>query len=122
MAYGSLWSMLHDQIPVIRRYSGAGTVIVDDGTSLPPLSAIKMLQPYPHPICHGPANCIVDLVTSISAKMIMHLITTSLVEMGVYYSCLLPISGSRSHVNFLCRMKEHVPSRSTFYRKNHQIS
>lgn len=46
--------MLRDQIPVIRRFSGGGTVIIDDGTLFVSLicnkNAIPGLQPYPHPI------------------------------------------------------------------------
>ncbi|CAL9170431.1 unnamed protein product [Musa hybrid cultivar] len=67
------------------------------------------------------ARCFMDLVTSISVKMIMHLITTSLVEMNMEYlklpSCALKYRSTRSHVKFLCRMKEHAPSRSTFIER-----
>ena len=46
--------MLRDQIPVIKRFTGGGTVIVDDGTVFISFicnkNAIPGLQPYPHPI------------------------------------------------------------------------
>lgn len=46
--------MLRDRIPVIRRFSGGGTVIVDSDTIFVTLicnkEAIPGLQPYPQPI------------------------------------------------------------------------
>lgn len=46
--------MLRDQIPVIRRFSGGGTVIIDNGTLFVSLichkNTIPGLQPYPRPI------------------------------------------------------------------------
>lgn len=46
--------VLHDQVPVIRRFTGGGTVIVDEGTIFVTFicnkSAIPGLQPYPRPI------------------------------------------------------------------------
>ncbi|KAL9266904.1 Inactive lipoate--protein ligase 2-like protein [Drosera capensis] len=47
-------SVLCDQIPVIRRFTGGGTVIVDDGTVFVTFicnkDAVPGLQPYPRPI------------------------------------------------------------------------
>lgn len=49
-----LETVLRDRIPVIRRFTGGGTVIVDEGTIFITLicnkDAIPGLQPYPHPI------------------------------------------------------------------------
>ncbi|PKA60340.1 hypothetical protein AXF42_Ash008399 [Apostasia shenzhenica] len=46
--------VLQDQIPIIRRFTGGGTVIVDDGTIFVTFicnkDAIPGLQPYPRPI------------------------------------------------------------------------
>ncbi|GAB4860912.1 hypothetical protein Ancab_036073 [Ancistrocladus abbreviatus] len=46
--------VLHDQIPVIRRFTGGGTVIVDDGTVFVTFicnkDAVPGLQPYPRSI------------------------------------------------------------------------
>ncbi|XP_052189025.1 uncharacterized protein LOC127799232 isoform X3 [Diospyros lotus] len=51
-----LGSVLQDQIPVIRRFSGGGTVIVDSGTIFVTLicnrDAVPGVQPYPHAIMH----------------------------------------------------------------------
>ncbi|KAF8378694.1 hypothetical protein HHK36_030043 [Tetracentron sinense] len=49
-----LESVLRDRVPVIRRFSGGGTVIVDCGTIFVSFicnkDAVPGLQPYPHPI------------------------------------------------------------------------
>ena len=45
--------MLRDLIPVIRRFTGGGTVIVDSGTIFTMLICNKDVpgvQPYPHPV------------------------------------------------------------------------
>ncbi|KAK4803256.1 hypothetical protein SAY86_001459 [Trapa natans] len=46
--------VLHDEIPVIRRFTGGGTVIVDPGTIFATFicnkEAVPGLQPYPRPI------------------------------------------------------------------------
>lgn len=46
--------VLHDEIPVIRRFTGGGTVIVDRGTIFVTLicnqDTVPGLQPYPRPI------------------------------------------------------------------------
>lgn len=46
--------VLRDQIPVVRRFSGGGTVIVDSGTVFVSFicnkDAVPGLQPYPRPI------------------------------------------------------------------------
>lgn len=46
--------VLRDRIPVIRRFTGGGTVIVDEGTIFITFicnkDAVPGLQPYPHPI------------------------------------------------------------------------
>lgn len=47
-------SVLQQKIPVIKRFTGGGTVIVDDGTIFVSFicnkDAVPNLQPYPHPI------------------------------------------------------------------------
>lgn len=47
-------SVLRDGVPVIRRFTGGGTVIVDSGTVFVTLicnkEAVAGLQPYPRPI------------------------------------------------------------------------
>lgn len=47
-------SVLQDEIPVIRRFTGGGTVVVDSGTIFVTLicnkDAVAGLQPYPRPI------------------------------------------------------------------------
>ena len=47
-------TVLNDRIPVIRRFSGGGTVIVDHGTVFVSFicnkDAVSGLQPYPQPI------------------------------------------------------------------------
>lgn len=49
-----LKSVLRDHVPVIRRFSGGGTVIVDDGTIFVTFicnkDVIPGLQAYPYPI------------------------------------------------------------------------
>ncbi|GMP30578.1 hypothetical protein CsSME_00005185 [Camellia sinensis var. sinensis] len=51
-----LGSVLQDQVPVIRRFTGGGTVIVDPGTTFVPLICnrddVPGVQPYPHSIMH----------------------------------------------------------------------
>lgn len=47
-------SVLQERIPVIKRFTGGGTVIVDSGTVFVTLicskEAVSGLQPYPRPI------------------------------------------------------------------------
>lgn len=51
-----LRKVVQDQVPVIKRFSGGGTVIVDDGTLFVTLicsrGAVQGIQPFPRPIMH----------------------------------------------------------------------
>ncbi|KAK3036613.1 hypothetical protein RJ639_030182 [Escallonia herrerae] len=80
-------SVLRDQIPVIRRFTGGGTVIVDHGTIFVTFicnkEAVPTVQPYPRSIMH--------------------------------WSSLL-YNEARNHKEFLCGMKDYLP-RSAFINK-----
>ncbi|KAK0585150.1 hypothetical protein LWI29_023982 [Acer saccharum] len=68
--------VLRDRVPVIRRFTGGGTVIVDSGTVFITLicnkDAVPGVQPYPVPSCLGVVCCIMKcfegLVISNSGK------------------------------------------------------
>ncbi|XP_042454886.1 putative lipoate-protein ligase A [Zingiber officinale] len=140
--------VLRDQIPVIRRFSGGGTVIIDNGTLFVSLicnkNAIPGLQPYPHPIMswtgqlYGQVLCEFgdfhlrendyafnshkfggNAQSIIKDRWIHH--TSFLWDYDAKNMEYLKLPSrapkyrsARSHVEFLCRMKDYVPSRTSF--------
>ncbi|WOK97584.1 hypothetical protein Cni_G06292 [Canna indica] len=146
-----LKSVLRDQIPIIRRFTGGGTVIVDGGTIFVSFicnkNAIPGLQPYPHPIMSWSAQLYSDVLSGfgdfhlrendyafnsrkfggnaqsiIKERWIHH--TSFLWDYDVKNMEYLKLPArapryrsARSHVEFLCRMKDYIPSRSTFVER-----
>ncbi|XP_042406284.1 putative lipoate-protein ligase A [Zingiber officinale] len=140
--------VLRDQIPVIRRFSGGGTVIIDNGTLFVSLicnkNAIPGLQPYPHPIMSWTGQMYGQVLREfgdfhlrendyafnshkfggnaqsiIKDRWIHH--TSFLWDYDARNMEYLKLPSrapkyrsARSHVEFLCRMKNYVPSRTTF--------
>ncbi|XP_010917062.1 uncharacterized protein [Elaeis guineensis] len=146
-----LKSVLRDHVPVIRRFSGGGTVIVDDGTIFVTFicnkDAIPGLQPYPHPIMSWTGQLYGDVLhgfgdfhlqendyafsthkfggnaQSITKNRWVHH-TSFLWDYDINNMEYLKLPSrapkyrsARPHVEFLCRMKEYVPSRSTFIER-----
>lgn len=144
-------SVLRDSIPVIRRFTGGGTVIVDDGTIFVTLIcnkvAIPGLQPYPRPIMSWTGDLYDEVLReygdfrlrendyafgsrkfggnaqSITKKRWIHH-TSFLWDYDVKNMGYLkhPMKApdyrlARNHIDFLCRMKDYVPSRSRFIEK-----
>ncbi|XP_008806023.2 putative lipoate-protein ligase A isoform X2 [Phoenix dactylifera] len=146
-----LKSVLRDRVPVIRRFSGGGTVIVDDGTIFVTFicnkDAIPGLQPYPHPLMSWTGQLYKDVLhgfgdfhlqendyaigsrkfggnaQSITKNRWVHH-TSFLWDYDIKNMEYLKIPSrapkyrsARPHVEFLCRMTEYVPSRSTFIER-----
>ncbi|KAG9451360.1 hypothetical protein H6P81_011325 [Aristolochia fimbriata] len=144
-------SVLREGIPVIRRFSGGGTVIVDEGTIFVTLicgkDAVPDLQPYPRSIMswtgelYGKAfegtadfrlreNDYVfgDLkfggnAQSITKDRWLHH-TSFLWDYDVRNMTYLRMPRrrpeyrrARNHKEFLCAMKNYLPTRSTFIAK-----
>nr|XP_009390305.1 PREDICTED: putative lipoate-protein ligase A [Musa acuminata subsp. malaccensis]XP_009390306.1 PREDICTED: putative lipoate-protein ligase A [Musa acuminata subsp. malaccensis]XP_009390307.1 PREDICTED: putative lipoate-protein ligase A [Musa acuminata subsp. malaccensis] len=146
-----LKSVLRDQIPVIKRFTGGGTVIVDDGTVFISFicnkNAISGLQPYPHPIMSWTGQLYSEVLRGfgdfhlrendyafnshkfggnaqsiIKERWIHH--TSFLWDYDIKNMEYLKLPtrapkyrSARPHVDFLCRMKEYVPSKSTFIER-----
>ncbi|CAL9081962.1 unnamed protein product [Musa textilis] len=146
-----LESVLRDQIPVIKRFTGGGTVIVDDGTVFISFicnkNAIPGLQPYPHPIMSWTSQLYSEVLRGfgdfhlrendyafnshkfggnaqsiIKERWIHH--TSFLWDYDIKNMEYLKLPtrapkyrSARPHVNFLCRMKEYVPSKSMFIER-----
>ncbi|CAL5325842.1 unnamed protein product [Camellia sinensis] len=93
-----LGSVLQDQVPVIRRFTGGGTVIVDPGTTFVTLICnrddVPGVQPYPRSIMHWSGLLYNKVFEGI----------------GDFH---LRENAARSHKEFVCRMKEYMP-RSVF--------
>ncbi|KAK2996147.1 hypothetical protein RJ639_029419 [Escallonia herrerae] len=99
-------SVLRDQIPVIRRFTGGGTVIVDHGTIFVTFicnrDAVPTVQPYPRSIMHWSSLLYNEVFQGIG--------NFKLRENGKRLSL------ARNHKEFLCRMKDYLP-RSAFINK-----
>ncbi|XP_072978238.1 uncharacterized protein [Typha angustifolia] len=143
--------VLSDHIPVIKRFSGGGTVIVDAGTIFVTLicnkDVVPGLQPYPQPIMSWTGQLYGEVLRgfgdfhlrendyafssrkfggnaqSITRKRWIHH-TSFLWDYDTNNMDYLKLPtrapkyrSTRSHVEFLCRMKEYVPSRSTFIER-----
>lgn len=143
--------VLQDQVPVIRRFTGGGTVIVDAGTIFVTFicnkSAIDGLQPYPRPImswtgklyekvfqtCGGfhlrendyafGAQKFAGNAQSITKNRWIHH-TSFLWDYNVKSMEYLKMPNrtpvyrlARNHVEFLCRLKDKMTSRSTFIER-----
>ncbi|CAD6265390.1 unnamed protein product [Miscanthus lutarioriparius] len=93
--------VLRDQVPVVRRFSGGGTVIVDQGTVFVTFicnkNAVTGLQPFPRDIMSWSGQ--------LYGKVFDRFGEFHLRENG---------NQARNHTDFLCRMKEYIPSRSVF--------
>ncbi|XP_020257291.1 uncharacterized protein LOC109833866 isoform X2 [Asparagus officinalis] len=124
--------VLHDSIPVIKRFTGGGTVIVDDGTIFAAIICNKDdvpgVQPYPRSIMSW-TNYAFDTrkfggnAQSITKNQWIHH-TSFLWNYDVKNMdyLKLPMRASkyrlaRDHVEFLCKMKEYLPSRSIFIER-----
>lgn len=141
--------VLQDQVPVVRRFSGGGTVIVDQGTVFVTFicnkSAVPGLQPYPRDIMSWSGQLYSKVfdkfgefhlrendyafnhrkfggnAQSITRKTRWVHHTSFLWDYDVNNMDYLKIPKrapeyrlSRNHTDFLCRMKEFIPSRSVF--------
>lgn len=143
--------ILRDGIPVIKRFTGGGTVIVDHGTIFASIicnkDSIPALQPYPRPIMSWTEQLYGKVFNGfgdfrlrendyvfdtrkfggnaqsiIKNRWIHH--TSFLWDFDVKNMGYLKLPkrtpeyrSARDHVEFLCRMKEYLPSKSTFSEK-----
>jgi len=140
--------VLRDRVPVIRRFSGGGTVIVDQGTVFVTFicnkSAVEGLQPFPRDIMSWSGQLYGKVfdrfgefhlrendyafshrkfggnAQSITKNRWVHH-TSFLWDYDVKNMDYLKIPKrapeyrlARNHTDFLCRMKEYLPSRSVF--------
>lgn len=140
--------VLRDGIPVIKRFTGGGTVIVDNGTIFTALICNKDdvpgVQPYPRPIMSWTSQLYGEVfrgfgdfhlrendyafdtrkfggnAQSITKNRWIHH-TSFLWDYDVKNMSYLKLPmkapkyrSARDHAEFLCRMKEYLPSRSTF--------
>ncbi|XP_020257288.1 uncharacterized protein LOC109833866 isoform X1 [Asparagus officinalis] len=143
--------VLHDSIPVIKRFTGGGTVIVDDGTIFAAIICNKDdvpgVQPYPRSIMSWTSKLYGEVfrgfgnfhlrendyafdtrkfggnAQSITKNQWIHH-TSFLWNYDVKNMdyLKLPMRASkyrlaRDHVEFLCKMKEYLPSRSIFIER-----
>ncbi|MQL89819.1 hypothetical protein Taro_022402 [Colocasia esculenta] len=125
-----LESVLRDRIPVLRRFSGGGTVIVDKGTVFVTFicnkGAIPGLQPYPLPI--------MTWTGQLYGKVLQGIGNFSLRENGWYKLSFISSSThlslwrypranssyfyqARNHLDFLCPMKKYMASSSEFIER-----
>ncbi|XP_060170363.1 uncharacterized protein LOC132601281 [Lycium barbarum] len=85
-------SVLQDKIPVVKRFTGGGTVIVDTRQFSSPSYATRMVSlVYNHilgPSCHGAANCIAKCFKELEISLFMKM--------------------ARDHLDFICRMKDYI--------------
>ncbi|CAD6265389.1 unnamed protein product [Miscanthus lutarioriparius] len=140
--------VLRDQVPVVRRFSGGGTVIVDQGTVFVTFicnkNAVTGLQPFPRDIMSWSGQLYGKVfdrfgefhlrendyafshrkfggnAQSITKNRWVHH-TSFLWDYDVKNMDYLKIPKrapeyrlARNHTDFLCRMKEYIPSRSVF--------
>uniref|UniRef100_A0A0A9AHZ2 BPL/LPL catalytic domain-containing protein n=1 Tax=Arundo donax TaxID=35708 RepID=A0A0A9AHZ2_ARUDO len=140
--------VLRDRVPVVRRFSGGGTVIVDQGTMFVTLicnkTAVDGLQPFPRDIMSWTSKLYGKVfegfgefhlrendyafnhlkfggnAQSITKNRWVHH-TSFLWDYDVKNMDYLKIPKrapeyrlERNHTDFLCRMKEYMPSRSVF--------
>ncbi|KAG2578921.1 lipoate-protein ligase LplJ-like isoform X2 [Panicum virgatum] len=140
--------VLRDRVPVVRRFSGGGTVIVDQGTVFVTFicnrSAVEGLQPFPRDIMSWSGQLYGKVfdrfgefhlrendyafshrkfggnAQSITKNRWVHH-TSFLWDYDVKNMDYLKIPKrapeyrlARNHTDFLCRMKEYLPSRSVF--------
>lgn len=140
--------VLRDRVPVIRRFSGGGTVIVDQGTVFVTFicnkSAVEGLQPFPRDIMSWSGQLYGKVfdrfgefhlrendyafshrkfggnAQSITKNRWVHH-TSFLWDYDVKNMDYLKIPKrapeyrlARNHTDFLCRMKEYLPSRPVF--------
>ncbi|KAJ3673797.1 hypothetical protein LUZ60_005789 [Juncus effusus] len=144
-------SVIYDQVPVIRRFTGGGTVIVDKETVFITFicnkEAVPLLQPYPQPIMAWSGKLYENALQNfgefhlrendyafnnkkfggnaqsiIKNRWIHH--TSFLWNYDVNNMEYLKIPSrapkyrsERSHVEFLCKMKDILPSKSIFIEK-----
>ncbi|PIA62739.1 hypothetical protein AQUCO_00200638v1 [Aquilegia coerulea] len=142
--------VIQDQVPVIRRFSGGGTVIVDPGTIFVTFICnrddIPGIQPYPRPIMKWSGELYKEVFSGIGDfhlrendyvlgnhkfggnaqsitknRWVHH--TSFLWNYDVRNMAYLKLPSrapeyrsARNHVDFVCRMKDHM-SRSTFIEK-----
>ncbi|KAL5230376.1 hypothetical protein ABZP36_029152 [Zizania latifolia] len=140
--------VLRDQVPVIRRFSGGGTVIVDQGTVFVTFicskNAIAGLQPFPRDIMSWTGQLYEKVFASFGEfhllendyafshrkfggnaqsitrnRWVHH--TSFLWDYDMKNMDYLKIPKrapkyrlARNHTDFLCSMKEYMPSRSVF--------
>ncbi|XP_062195624.1 uncharacterized protein LOC133898852 [Phragmites australis] len=140
--------VLRDQVPVVRRFSGGGTVIIDQGTVFVTFicnkTAVAGLQPFPRDIMSWTSQLYSKVFNgfgefhlrendyafnhrkfggnaqSITKNRWVHH-TSFLWDYDVKNMDYLKIPKrapeyrlARNHTDFLCRMKEYMPSRSVF--------
>lgn len=140
--------VLRDRVPVVRRFSGGGTVIVDQGTVFVTFicnkTAVAGLQPFPRDIMSWTGQLYGKVFGSFGEfhlrendyafshrkfggnaqsitkdRWVHH--TSFLWDYDVKNMDYLKIPKcapeyrlARNHTDFLCRMKEYMPSRSVF--------
>ncbi|GJV62570.1 hypothetical protein Tco_1473398 [Tanacetum coccineum] len=110
--------VLEDRIPVIRRFTGGGTVIFDHETIFVTFicnqNDVPKVQPYPRPIMSWSS-----LLYSKVFEGVADFKLRGNVSMPEYHGFLLAdvvLLQARDHLDFICLMKDYI-SRSDFINK-----
>ncbi|XP_057780374.1 uncharacterized protein LOC130998949 isoform X2 [Salvia miltiorrhiza] len=108
-------AVLRDEIPVIRRFTGGGTVIVDQGTIFVTFicnkDAIPGLQSYPRPIMSWSSLIYKNMFQGIGEFGLRE--NDYVLGNRKFGGNAQSITKNRNHVEFICRLKEFM-SRSDF--------
>ncbi|XP_057768149.1 uncharacterized protein LOC130988354 isoform X2 [Salvia miltiorrhiza] len=108
-------AVLRDEIPVIRRFTGGGTVIVDQGTIFVSFicnkDAIPGLQSYPRPIMSWSSLIYKNMFQGIGEFGLRE--NDYVLGNRKFGGNAQSITKNRNHVEFICRLKEFM-SRSDF--------
>ncbi|XP_042031899.1 uncharacterized protein LOC121778596 isoform X2 [Salvia splendens] len=108
-------AVLRDEIPVIRRFTGGGTVIVDQGTIFVTFicnkDAISGLQSYPRPIMSWSSLIYKNMFQGIGEFSLRE--NDYVIGNHKFGGNAQSITKNRNHAEFICRLKEYM-SRSDF--------
>ncbi|WVZ61010.1 LOW QUALITY PROTEIN: hypothetical protein U9M48_010951 [Paspalum notatum var. saurae] len=134
LEFVEIQSVLRDRVPVVKRFSRGGTVVVDHGTVFVTLicnhRAVAGLESFPRDIMswssqlYGKVLCVSSHskfggnAQYIATKRWLHHTSFLWDYDNMDYlkipKCAPEYRLGRSHTDFLCRMKDYIPSRSFF--------